>query len=83
MNWFKRVYQHLFRPSFPDYWFWDALQEIHDAYFEEERRHYWSLPEDDQFGHVYESFQVIDDWLAMARKAGWAPRSPNCDRFIC
>lgn len=81
MKWFQRICQRLYRPSFPDDWFWDALQEIRNAYFEEERRHYWSLPEDDQFGHVFESLEVMDEGLAAARKAGWVPRLPNCDRW--
>lgn len=81
MKWFTRLCQRLNRPSFPHDWFWDALLEIRNAYFEEERRHYWSLPEDDQFGHVFESLQILDEWLATAREAGWVPRSPNCDRL--
>ena len=79
MNWFQRICQRFGRPRVPNESFWDALQEICDIYFEEERTHYWSLPEERQFGHVYESFLVIDQWLDTAHKVGWVSSRPESD----
>lgn len=81
MNWFKRLCQRRNRRSFPDDWFWDALLEIRNTYFDDEHRHYWSLPEDDQFGHVFESLQLVDEVLDLMREEGWVPREPHHHRL--
>jgi hypothetical protein len=75
VNWFKRLCHRRNRKKYHEHWFWDALFEIRNAYFDEEFRHYRSLPEDDQFGHIFESLQLLDEVLEAMQQDGWVPRS--------
>ena len=70
MKWFKQQSQIQVQ-EIPTAKFWYAVHHLCQAYLAEEFDRYWELPEQERSGHLYESLQVICQWLRTAREEDW------------